>query len=218
MFSESKYKSASQKYAALWKASDKVLYDLCKRFPDHQNRAGANAKLWVIGRAYATGIERQIKSDGGQSSSMEQLAGRIWKNRFSVDRILKKLKSIREPLDENKLKVIVQAHAQLLQIVKKIVRRSETPRSFVSKYLHFHCSAVPIFDTVADTALRKILPLKKRYKIFPLRQNADKNYSNFLFRFWQLYQQSPKPQKQGSVKLLDIYLLELAREKHALKK
>jgi hypothetical protein len=71
---------------------------------------------------------------------------------------------------------------------------------------------------VADTALRKILPLKKRYKIFPLPKNADKNYSDFLFRFWQLYQHSPKPRKQGSVKLLDIYLLELARAKHALKK
>jgi hypothetical protein len=217
MFSVSKYESACHKYHKLWKTSDDVLYDLCKQFPDHKNRAGTNAKLWVIGRAYATGIERQIKSDGKQSSSMEQLTNCIWRNRFVVDKILKNLKSAREPLNENKLKTIVQSHWRLLQIVKKVTRRTHTPRSFVSKYLHFHNPAVSIYDMVADTALRRILPLKKRYKIFPLLKGTDKNYGHFMFRFWQLYQQSPKPRKKGSVKLLDTYLLELAREKQILK-
>jgi hypothetical protein len=115
------------------------------------------------------------------------------------------------------VKIIVQSHWRLLQIVKKITRRTHTPRSFVSKYLHFHNPAVPIYDMVADTALRRIFPLKKRYKIFSLLKGTDKNYGHFMFRFWQLYQQSPKPRKNGSVKLLDTYLLELAREKHILK-
>jgi hypothetical protein len=218
MFSKSKYISACQKYAVLWEDTDKVLYDLCKRFPDHKNPAGVCAKLFIIGRAYATGIERQINSKRTQGSSMEQLNNCIWKNRGAVDKILKKLKPVREPLDENKLKVIVQAHGQLLQIVKKIARHSETPRSFVSKYLHFHCPAVPIIDQFADAALRRKLPLKKHYKVFSLPKGADTNYGCFLFRFWQLYQQTPKPQKNGSVKLLDIYLLALAREQRSYKR
>jgi hypothetical protein len=218
VFSKSKYESARRKYAALWETSDQVLYDLCKRFPDHKNRAGVCAKLFVIGRAYATGIERQIDSKRTQGRSMEQLNNCIWKNRVAVDKILKKLKFVSEPLDENKLEIIVQAHGQLLQIVKKIVRPSETPRSFVSKYLHFHCPAVPIIDQFADAALRRKWPLEKRYKIFPLPKGADTNYGSFLFRFWQLYQQAPKPQKSGSVKLLDIYLLALAREQRIYKR
>src|SRR5271156_2424562 len=99
MLNTLKYKSACLKYRKLWKTSDEVLYDLCKRFPNHKNRAGTNAKLWVIGRAYATGIERQIKNrKHTQSNSMKQLANRVGKNRSGVKKILKKLKPAREPL------------------------------------------------------------------------------------------------------------------------
>jgi hypothetical protein len=212
MFSEEKYKLSCERYAKLWVDADTVLYDLCRRFPDHKNQSGVYAKLFTIGRAYATGIERQIDSKRTQGSSMEQLSNCIWENQDDVDAILKRLEQVQEPLDTNKLIVIVQAHGDLLQIVKKVVRHSETPRSFVSKYLHFHNPAVPIIDSIVDRVLRKKVPLKKHHKIFPLSKNADKNYGDFLYRFWELYQQTPKPCKNGSVKLLDVYLLALDRE------
>ena len=146
MFDAKEYESACRSYAARWETSDKILYNVCKQFPGHKDLAGTIAKLWLIGRAYMTGIERQIKSNGMQSNS-DQLADHIWGKRDDVDGILKNLESVGEPLAENNLKTIVQAQGQLLRIVKEITY-PRSPRSFVSKYLHFHCPAVPIYDMI----------------------------------------------------------------------
>jgi hypothetical protein len=54
---------------------------------------------------------------------------------------------------------------------------------------------------------------EKQFGEFPNLKNTDPDYSRFVFYFWQLYQEIPIPRKKGSVKLLDIYLLELARKK-----
>jgi hypothetical protein len=221
MLSIPKYKSACHKYRRLWKTSDDVLYDLCKAFPHHEDRAGTNAKLWLIGRAYATGIERQIENKKRtQSNSIEQLSYCIWRNRSGVDKILKRLKTIHEPLNEIKLNTIVQAHWELLRIVKRITRGSHTPRSFVSKYLHFHNPVVPIYDKVVVSTLTGIMTWRKwgqQFGTVPFLRNTDEDYRRFVFYFWQLYQEIPTPRKKGSVKLLDVYLLELARQKHIRK-
>ncbi|HEY3854189.1 MAG TPA: hypothetical protein VGO67_07355 [Verrucomicrobiae bacterium] len=209
IFNKSYYANACRRYHELWEKSDKVLYNLCRKFPGHDDRAGTNAKIWVIGRAYATGIERQIRSDGTQSSAMEQLTKHFWKNRSAVDQIFKSLKRVREPLSKDKLKVIAKAHCRLLRVIKKATRKS--PRSFVSKYLHFHNSAVPIYDSVANSRLRRFVLAKGCKRIIISEKNTDQEYVGFLERFWWLYQQTPRPRKTGCVKLLDIYLLELAR-------
>jgi len=40
---------------------DQTLYDLCKRHPNHTDIGEIAAKLWLIGRGFATGVERQIR-------------------------------------------------------------------------------------------------------------------------------------------------------------
>jgi hypothetical protein len=34
--------------ASNWTVLEETLYGLCRRYPDHSNRAGSNAKLWLI--------------------------------------------------------------------------------------------------------------------------------------------------------------------------
>jgi len=153
-FSVRDYKKACRDYRLNWKARDDALRGLCRKFPDHQRRDGVNAKLWIISRSYATGIERRIKSAGTQGSSMETLADHFWRRRTSVDNIIKSLRGVREPLTPSKLEQIANAHGKLLRVVRKVLRRKrQSPRSFVSKYLHFHNPAVPIFDSVVVKGL-----------------------------------------------------------------
>jgi hypothetical protein len=80
------------------------------------------------------------------------------------------------------------------------------PRSFVSKYLHFHNPAVPIYDKVADSALRRKIRWKKSPKFFSLTNKMDPEYWRFVFRFWKLYQNIPESRIGGCVKLLDSFL------------
>ena len=166
-FSLAKYKRACADYAANWEAVEIALYDLCKRHPDHQDQGGINAKLWIIGRAYATGIERKISSQGFQGSSMTQLGKHFWRNRHRVDKALQILRGVNQPLTPEKLTKILDAHGRLVRIIQGALRKGQTPRSFVSKYLHFHNPAVPISIT---------LPLVKFLGLRDLRNLArDRN-------------------------------------------
>lgn len=49
----------SQSY---WDLGNKVLYDLCRKYPRHEGYPEIIAKIWIIGRSYAAAIERR-KSD-----------------------------------------------------------------------------------------------------------------------------------------------------------
>jgi hypothetical protein len=76
-----------------------------------------NAKLRIIGRTLATGIERMIVSTGEQGSSLDQLAYHMYKNQKKVDSIFERLSSIAEPLHPEKLKAIVVEHGRFLELL-----------------------------------------------------------------------------------------------------
>ena len=211
-FELEKYQRASTKYRAEWEATDEALYSLCQRYPGHQDRGGINAKLLIIGRAYATGIERKIPSLGTQGSSLEQLADHLTANGSTVDRVFGDMQGLAEPLTPDKLIQILNAHGRLVRIVQGALRRGQTPRSFVSKYMHFHNSAVPILDSVAVRAATRHYSRARNGEALQVPATADKAYGDFLLRFWRLYQEAQESGAKVSVKLLDNYLLALAKE------
>ncbi len=211
-FDVAKYNQACIDYQANWEAVDRFLYSLCKTFPGHQRRDGVNAKLWIIGRTYATGIERRIESDGSQGSSMGKLADHLWANRAEADRILNILHGVREPLNTDKIATILSAHGRLLRLLQRILKDQQSPRSFASKYLHFHNSAIPIFDNVAGLALNKLYRRDREFAAVTIPKVADGQYAHFFLRFWRLYEEARSSRVRVSVKLLDNYLLTLARE------
>ncbi len=213
-FSHIKYKRACKDYVANWEAIELALYNLCKRHPDHQSQGSINAKLWIIGRTYATGIERKISSQGSQGSSMTQLGEHFWRNRHQIDKVLGDLdlRKVNEPLTPRKLTRILDAHGRMAGIVQGVLREGQTPRSFVSKYLHFHNPAVPIFDSVAVAALRKEYRRARPDGSFEIPATADPQYADFLIRFWRLYQDACASGEKVTVKLLDNYLLALAKD------
>jgi hypothetical protein len=216
-FNESKYESATRAYHVKWHGTDEVLYDLCRQYPDHSDRNGVDAKLLIIGRAYGTGIERKIHTDKTQGSSTEQLADHFWDHRKKADSILDRVRGIKGPLSRGKLSMILREHGQLLDLVKETVRPGQTPRSFASKYLHFHFPEVPIFDSFIEVELNKLYRRERDPERSSIPEGADKIYSCFSLRFWRLYEEARQSRPEVSVKLLDNYLLELSRKEQSLR-
>jgi hypothetical protein len=207
-----RYRLACVNYDDEWKATDDALYMLCQRHPYHQDRGGINAKLWIIGRAYATGIERMITSKGTQGSSMEQLSAHLLVRGKDVDAILEGLRGVTEPLTTDTLTKILDAHGRLVSIVQGTLHNGQTPRSFVSKYLHFHNPAVPILDSVAVKTARKHCRPERNGPAVEIPTVSDKQYVDFILRFWPLYKEARHSGVIVSVKLLDNYLLALAKD------
>lgn len=206
-FSASIYRSALADYDRSWRATDEALYELCRRHPNHGDAGAVNAKLWIIGRTYATGIERKIPSNGKQGGSMSQLAEHLLKHARQADDIFGRLSGLAGPLDPDKLRTILDLHGRFITLVQPVLRQNQSPRSFASKYMHFHCPSVPIIDTFAEAACRKMVPWKKSFCLFDLPANADETYAWYVLRFWQLYQQARASGLEPSVKHLDYYLL-----------
>ena len=59
-FSANDYNRSRDDYAQGWRAIDETLYHLCRDHPHHDHRPWVNAKILIIGRTYATGIERKV--------------------------------------------------------------------------------------------------------------------------------------------------------------
>ncbi len=72
--------------------------------------------------------------------------------------------------------------------------------------MHFHCPAVPIYDSYASRELFSYR-WNDRHEIFERPAGADETYYYFIIYFWQLYQNFKKSVKTVNVRLLDCYLL-----------
>lgn len=201
------YEKSCEDYQKHWAPLNETLYSLCKKYPDHTDIAGINAKFWIIGRTLATGIERMMKSTGVQGSSLIQLSNHIYKNRVAVDAIFNHLASVAEPLTPEKLETIAIAHGRFTKVLAKKARRSRSPRSFASKYMHFHNRAVPIYDSNASGEISRICRWNDEYEVFKRPKEADEEYYYFILRFWQLYRKFKESVKSVNVRLLDSYLL-----------
>lgn len=207
IFSASKYRQAVADYERSWRATDEALYSLCRQHPGHADRAGVNAKLWIIGRTYATGIERKIPANGKQGGSMTQLATHLLKHARQMDDIFGRLRRLTDPLDPDKLRSILDLHGRFLALIQPVAHRNQSPRSFASKYMHFHNPTVPIIDTYAHAACREMIHWRKSYCLFDPPAGADEYYARYALRFWQLYQQVRGAGLEPTVKHLDHYLL-----------
>jgi len=204
------YEKALMDYQKNWELQNKILYTLCKNHPHHSDFQTINAKIWLIGRSYATGIERMILSHGEQGSSLSQLSRHMYKNRKTLDSIFTKLSPIKEPLNRDKLKVIVNEQGRFVKILGQMLRDNRSARSFASKYLHFHCPAIPIYDSLANKELRKMFRWNDDFEIFNKPAPADEDYYYFIMRFWQLYREMRKREKNVNVRFIDCYLLWMA--------
>jgi hypothetical protein len=198
-----------ESHCQFWGALDDVLYGLCKKYPFHDDLPGVNAKVILIGRSFATGVERHISSDGTQGSSIEKLAHYLYEARSEVDETIKRLAALREPLNPEMLQLIVSEHGKYCRLISKIAREENALASFASKYLHFHCPVVPIYDSwVSKQAWR--MRQKAGLGVFEAPEDAHDGYYWYILCFWQLYSQFRASIPEVNVRLAEAYLLWLA--------
>src|SRR5260370_32405972 len=97
------FRSAVESHAQDWGVTDRALYNLCCDQPGHRSLSAVNAKALLIGRGFATGIERHIKSSGGQGNSIRPLAAHLHKNSTLAYGIISRLSKLHYRLYQHAL-------------------------------------------------------------------------------------------------------------------
>jgi len=157
----------------IWDAANRVLYDLCRRHPDHTDEAIIVAKVWLIGRSYAAAIERGAISKYLGDKLYTKGVSRILKRR-SLDNTLKRVHALRRSDAET----VVSALEAINKVFGQISGRNN--RSLVSKYMHFHCpKSVYIYDSRAVRAIRL---LTKRARLSKTMKSLRSPYASFFLR------------------------------------
>jgi hypothetical protein len=212
------YEEARRRYRDEWQLIDRVLYDLCRRRVGPQSeRARITATVALIGRTYVTGIERAVKLDKtkpstGPSRALRELASHLLQEKDTLKGIVGRLKRVREPITDEKLKRIVRGHGEVVELLRPILRRrgrrALTLRSFAAKYLHFHAPVVPIFDSYVRRSARRLFSWERRRDGRGSDNDGDDAYHTYVTAlFGRFYQALDRSRQPVNVRLLDYYLL-----------
>lgn len=196
------------KYAKRWSLTYQTLRSLCHDHPGHRSERDVAAKVWLIGRAYATQIERNVKSQGGQGSSLDQVVSLIHNKGSEIDDWLAELPDEDEiALTDELILRCIRIHGRLVRLLETITHDRRSPRSFASKYLHFHRPVVPVYDSVASWALGKLVHWKQAFDCDAFGESEDVIYRQFLMHLRQLQGQAHRASVRPSVRALDWYLM-----------
>ncbi len=174
---ERDYEESVTNYKDQWRTLDGVLYTLCRDYPGHDRIDGINAKLNIIGRTYSTGIERRIKSEGTQGSSMLKLADYFFKHRAEIDSLIEHISALMERSFVSKY---LHFHNPVFPIYDSVAS-GEIRR------------IVP---------LRSVLNID-----FEVDGVSDSEYNDYVKRFFALYLHSIERGLPITVRSLDFYLI-----------
>ena len=169
---------AARAFDTSWGAVDEVLYGICQRYPDHNDRRAVTAKVALVDRAYSAGLERQVKPDEGEQAIVK-IAAFMLARASEVDEIIANLDALHEPLDKTAMTAIVDQHGRFTTLLRCVTARDTAPRSFASKYLHFHRSMVPIYDSYAASRLSALVPWDTKQIPFEQPAGSDAQYWDF---------------------------------------
>ncbi len=152
------YETVVEQQQATWGALDRELYDLCRRMPGHERLDEVVAKVAIIGRGYATRIEAMVPAEGrqGAGSAVLQVARVLNDHHSDVDDWIGRLPASDE-FDDQQIATVIELHGCLATLLRDELSRGkkqDAPKSFVSKYLHFHRAGVPIYDSYSEAALK----------------------------------------------------------------
>jgi hypothetical protein len=195
-----------------WGLVDEVLYRLCREHPGHDSARTAIGKVALIGRAYAAGLERQVRVNGNEQAVVK-VGTFLHEHGERVDEIIAPLGGLDEPLDTGKARLIVEQHGLLTSLLKQVTRANgsstRSARSFASKYLHFHCPLVPIYDQYVRSTIPGLVRWSGEQVPFAQPDVGDREYWTYVVYFLRLYEASAQTGVKPSVKGLDSWLWSL---------
>jgi len=199
------YREAEAAYANSWERIDEWLYQLCAA-SNHFSRVDVQAKITIVGRTYSAGLERHVVLQNGQEDRLAVAADHLAAHGRDIDSWLARLTPATGELTPGRLTDVVEVHGLFTSLVAEICRAS--PRSFSSKYLHFHCPDLPVYDSYANAALCADFPLSPGVRPFAKPAGADEEYYSYCCRFWTMYKRARIICRKPCLKVLDFMLLE----------
>jgi hypothetical protein len=159
----------------LWDFGNKVLYDLCKNHPKHDDSGLIIAKIWLIGRSYAAAIERRRANldKPGDDFYISKVAPAILGS--DIDKWLEPLNRTGE-ITTNNIHEVLKIHSNLTNVFHSITGLEK--RSLASKYLHFHHpNLFFIYDSRAQRAISQLSHYLGRAK--RAENDVDQDYWKF---------------------------------------
>lgn len=183
--------------------ADKILYEMCQKYPKHNNPQEIFAKIWLIGRSYAVALERGSKENEDDNNLFYEKAVAVLKE-SELDLWIESLKG--KELSNDNLESILSVYKKLHDKTKEFDRGQK--HSFCSKYLHFHLPKLFfIYDSRAVNEISKfkidiseLNDLKKKYNELP--------YSRFFCQCFILQKTiEDKFGKQLTPRQIDMLLL-----------
>ena len=157
-----------------WDLGNRVLYDMCKYFPNHQDQGEILAKILLIGRVYSAAIERrrviENLGDDFYTCTVEPCL-----RKSKIDKWISESRAVRLGSDEA-LDVMIKTHKEVTNLFSNISGLNK--RSLASKYLHFH---VPELFFIYDSrAAKGIASVSKLFGIKVKRRGiGDATYEKF---------------------------------------
>ena len=199
------YGEAEAAYADGWERIDGWLYHICAA-SDHSSRVDVQAKITIVGRTYSAGLERHVVLQNGQEDRLAVAADHLAAHGREIDSWLELLTPATGELTPGRLSEVVEVHGLFTSLLAEVCRAS--PRSFSSKYLHFHCPDVPVYDSYATAALCADFPLSPGVRPFLKPAGADEEYYFYCCRFWTMYERAQLKGLKPRLKVLDHMLWE----------
>ncbi len=207
---------ASEK-SKVWDIGNKILYDMCQKYPVHNNKSEIIAKLWLIGRSYAAAIERRKNAKESSDLFYVKVSKAISKS--NLDSYIHQIPKGYQ-LNEEVILKVWDAHKFLTE---ELCKQTELYKiSFVSKYLHFHCPVVPIYDSRAVRSMRIIYRdhkdkdiVLKNLRIYLKVPNKDKRFPYLKFLTQMHCLQKFIKEKTGKIytmRDIDKYFLKLQED------
>lgn len=197
---------AVEAYNRGWRTVDEELYALCRRRNRPTSFADVYAKVAVIGRVYSAGVARSWGGGGDAETGVARVLSHA-ELATAVHDLLQRLKA--QTFDRQSAAEIVELHGL---VTRAISQHSGNVflTSFVSKYLHFHCPTVPIYDSNAQAAIKKFVDRKavgdvrKELRSVPGSVWA---YRTFVASFLALYERAHhESDSRPTVKEVDCML------------
>lgn len=161
-----------------WSIGNKVLYDLCRRYPRHAVDAEIVAKIWLIGRAYAASIERGRGKAVDSGLSNDRFYTEAVPKALRTSRLDEKLEALvmQRTTAESNVGPILDAHAHLVHLFHGLTNKSK--RSLASKYLHFH--RPDLFFIYDSRAVQGVRALGIPARALDVPPSADREYARFV--------------------------------------
>lgn len=130
-------------YQSSWAVVDQELYGLCER-KGHDQLEDVYAKVAIINRVYAAGITRSVA--GNEETDAElRVARLLLECQGEMSSHLRHLRSL-QALSKQNMTTVVASHGWFTTHLAPSLEDTNLC-SFMSKYLHFHCPTVPIYDS-----------------------------------------------------------------------